>query len=105
MISRRSFLRFLGLASVAGPAAIAASLKKAEGQTMVLELPPTYETDFSKVQIIPDFMIGKEPNVYQLPDIREDLADFLTILEPEDTPSLTLYSKPTTYIWQTSELK
>lgn len=50
-----------------------------------------------------------ESTTYNIAGIREDLTDFLTILEPEDTPKLSMFNKsprPTSYYqeWQVDNL-
>lgn len=50
-----------------------------------------------------------ESTTYNIVGIREDLTDFLTILEPEDTPKLSMFNKsprPTSYYqeWQVDNL-
>ena len=50
-----------------------------------------------------------EATTYNIVGIREDLTDFLTILEPEDTPKLSMFAKtpvPTSYYqeWQVDNL-
>lgn len=50
-----------------------------------------------------------ESTTYNIVGIREDLTDFLTILEPEDTPKLSMFNKsprPTSYFqeWQVDNL-
>lgn len=50
-----------------------------------------------------------EATTYNVVGIREDLTDFLTILEPEDTPKLSMFAKspaPTSYFqeWQVDNL-
>lgn len=50
-----------------------------------------------------------ESTTYDIVGIREDLTDFLTILEPEDTPKLSMFNKskaPTSYFqeWQVDNL-
>lgn len=50
-----------------------------------------------------------ESTTYNIVGIREDLTDFLTILEPEDTPKLSMFAKsprPTSYYqeWQVDNL-
>lgn len=50
-----------------------------------------------------------ESTTYNIVGIREDLTDFLTILEPEDTPKLSMFNKsprPTSFYqeWQVDDL-
>lgn len=103
-MNRRSFLRIIGLGALAGPIVAKNVLA---GTTLppekMLVVPEAFLGDFAHAGIGLPVEEAFTEDVEFLPPVkypggREDLTDILTILEPEDSPVLGVFTLPKDYV-------